>query len=61
MITRINGALYAPWLSFPLPQEILGTLVPPPPPAVLPIPAQHRPHADVPTFRVDDRGQGLLF
>jgi hypothetical protein len=61
MITRINGALYAPWLSFPLPQEILGTLVPLPPPAVLPIPAENRPHADVPTFRVDDRGQGLLF
>jgi hypothetical protein len=61
MITRINGALYAPWLAFPFPQEILGVPLPPPPPADLPIPEEHRPGRDVPMFRVDDRGQGLLF
>lgn len=61
MITRINGALYAPWLSFPLPEEIVGVPIPPPPPAELPLPEENRPGVDVPVFRVDDRGQGLLF
>jgi len=61
MITRINGALYAPWLSFPLPQQILGVPLPPPPPAALPIPLEQDPPVDTPMFRVDDRGQGLLF
>ncbi len=55
---KVNGALYAPWLSFPLPDSILGRHVPAPP-ASLPVPDP--PPADVPVFRVDDRGQGLLF
>jgi hypothetical protein len=45
---KINGALYAPWLSFPLPASILGTEAPSMP-------------AEPSLFRVDDRGQGLLF
>jgi hypothetical protein len=55
---KINGALYAPWLSFPLPESILGTHVPAPPASV---PVPDAPPADVPVFRADDRGQGLLF
>ena len=49
---QINGALYAPWLSFPLPAAILGSS------AALP-PADSSPGG--PVFRVDDRGPGLLF
>jgi hypothetical protein len=55
---KINGALYAPWLSFPLPALTLGTHVKPPP-ASLPVPDP--PPGDVPVSRVDNRGQGLLF
>lgn len=55
---KINGALYAPWLSFPLPESILGTLFEPPP---APLPVPDPPPDGVPVFRVDDRGQGLLF
>jgi hypothetical protein len=38
-VTKINGALYAPWLAFPLPQSIFGeeAEVVPPPPAPLPL------------------------
>jgi len=54
---KINGALYAPWMAFPLPESILGTQVKPPP-ASLHIPD---PPEVVPVFRVDDRGEGLLF
>ena len=54
---KVNGALYAPWLSFPLPDSILGAHVKPRP-AALPIP---QPPDDAPLFRVDDRSQGLLF
>jgi hypothetical protein len=57
-VCRVNGALYAPWLSFPLPGSILGTHVAAPP-ASLPVPDP--PPAHVPVFRADDRGQGLLF
>jgi hypothetical protein len=57
-LCKINGALYAPWLSFPLPESILGTHVTAPP-ASLPVPDP--PPAQVPVFRADDRGQGLLF
>jgi len=54
---KINGALYAPWLSFPLPDSILGkhgqsfseSL---PVAEVLP--------ENVPAIRVDDHGQTLL-
>lgn len=55
---KINGALYAPWLSFPLPASILNIQVPRPP-AALPVPDP--PPADVRVFRADDRDQGLLF
>lgn len=55
---KINGALYAPWLSFPLPAAILGAAVAPPP-ASLPVP--NPPPEGVPVFRADDRGLGLLF
>jgi hypothetical protein len=56
---KINGALYAPWLSFPLPASIVGGPRVPPPPAALPVPDP--PPASVPLFRIDDHGQGLLF
>jgi hypothetical protein len=52
---QVNGALYAPWLAFPLPASILGTRVAAPP-APLPVPQPL-----VPAVRVDDHGQGLLF
>jgi hypothetical protein len=55
---KVNGALCAPWLSFPFPESILATNVPPPPAA---LPVAHAPASGVPVFRVDDRGQGLLF
>src|SRR5919197_878659 len=45
---KINGALYAPWLSFPLPASIVGSGVEPPP-ARLPVPEP--PPDDVPVFR----------
>jgi hypothetical protein len=55
---KINGALYAPWLSFPLPESIVGRpVVAPPAPLRVPDP----PPAHVPVFRVDDPRQGLLF
>ena len=54
----LNGALYAPWLAFPLPESVLGSRFEPPP-ASLPVPEP--PPPGVPLFRVDDRGQGLLF
>jgi len=48
---KINGALYAPWLSFPLPESILG------------VPDRALSQDDQPIFRVNDRGRGqrLLF
>jgi hypothetical protein len=55
---KINGALYAPWLSFPLPASIIEAPVRPPP-ASLPVPVP--PPEGATLFRVDDRGQGLLF
>jgi hypothetical protein len=61
MITRINGALYAPWLAFPFPGDVLGVAVPPPPPAPLPVPEEYKPKNGETMFRCDDRGQGLLF
>ena len=51
---KVNGALYAPWLSFPLPDAVFGTHVQPPLPVT-------PPPDDAPLFRVDDRSQGLLF
>jgi hypothetical protein len=55
---KLNGALYAPWLSFPPPASILGTRVEPPP-ASLPVPEPPAP--GTPVFRADDLRQGLLF
>jgi hypothetical protein len=61
-ITKINGALYVPWLTFPFPQRILNVSdLPAPPPALLPVPEEYRPERGIPVYRVDDRGQGLLF
>jgi hypothetical protein len=92
-VTKINGALYVPWMTFPFAQAVLDTglaqgvyegnsliVAPdtprppshrdvPPPPAPLPIPAeQYRLRlgydpisAGIPMYRVDARGQGLLF
>jgi hypothetical protein len=57
-LCQVNGALYAPWLSFPLPAGILGTQ-PEPTPSPLSAP-EPLPEA-VSVFRVDDRAQGLLF
>jgi N-6 DNA Methylase len=55
---KINGVLYAPWLAFPFPAAIVGTHVEPLP-ASLPVPQP--PPEGVRIYRVDDRGQGLLF
>lgn len=60
-ITAINGALYAPWLAFPFRAQVLGVPTPPPPPARLPAPVDFVKSEDTPVFRVDDKGQGLLF
>lgn len=59
-ITRINAALYAPWMAFPLPASIVGVELPAPPPAPLPVPNEYQPPAGKEIFRSDDRGQGLL-
>lgn len=61
MICRVNAAFYAPWMAFPLSEEILGISLPPPPPAPLPVPEEHEPKHGETHFRCDDRGQGLLF
>jgi len=55
---KINGALYAPWLSFPLPAAILKSQFSAPPTS-LPVPEP--PVDGVPVFRVDDRRQRSLF
>jgi len=60
-ITKINGALYAPWLTFPFSEAVLGVPLPPPPPAALPVSENVRPQLNTPTYRIDDHGQGLLF
>jgi N-6 DNA Methylase len=55
---KINGALYAPWLSFSLPDSILGkhdqTVS-----QSLPVPDAHS--ENLPVVREDDHGQSLLF
>jgi hypothetical protein len=56
-ICKINGALYAPWLSFPFPASILGKCVEASP-APRPMP---EPSVNIPVFHVNDRDQGLLF
>jgi hypothetical protein len=55
---KVNGALYAPWLSFPLPASITGAEVAPAP---APLPVPDPPPDGTPVFRVDDGRQGLLF
>jgi hypothetical protein len=55
---KVNGALYAPWLSFPLPAAVVGHEVVRPP-ASLPVPEP--PPDGVRVYRADDRRQGLLF
>lgn len=55
---KINGALYAPWLSFPLPASVLGTAVTAATPARA---VSDTTSGILPLFRVDDRAQGLLF
>jgi hypothetical protein len=55
---KINGALYAPWLSFPLPASILGEHGEPPPASLR---ASGPPALETPVLRVDDQGQRLLF
>jgi hypothetical protein len=55
---KMNGALYVPWLAFPLPASVLGAGMVPPP-ASLPVPEP--PPEDTPLFRVDDHYQELLF
>jgi len=47
---KINGALYAPWMTFSLPASILGA-------ASSPIPSDDA----LPIFRVHEHGQRLLF
>ena len=46
---KINGALYAPWLSFPLPESILGAQI------------HESIPADQPIFCANDHDQRLLF
>jgi hypothetical protein len=54
---KLNGVLYAPWMSFPLPASVLGRELASPP-AVLPL-IEPAPAATV--FRVDAPCQRLLF
>jgi hypothetical protein len=54
VMCKINGALYAPWLSFPLPESILACQVP-----TRPLAAE--PTMGMPIFHVSDHNQGLLF
>jgi len=55
---KINGSLYAPWLSFPLPASILGTQGKPAPAS---LPVSDSTSETLPLFRVHDRAQRLLF
>ncbi len=63
-ITKINAALYAPWIMWPLPSSVLGddTYIPPPSPAPLPVaqPITPQPPPRGKQRRVDDV-QGSLF
>ena len=55
---KINGALYAPWLSFPLPAAMLGTPVHPPPAS---LPLSETPPEAAARLHVADGIQRLLF
>jgi hypothetical protein len=87
-VTKINGVLYVPWMTFPFADAVLDSGVPagvatgnslivapdeprylthrdvPKPPAPLPVPDQRSldfRSRGIAMYRVDDRGQGLLF
>lgn len=60
-ISSINGVLYAPWLTFPFGANIVGIPTAAPAPAFPQLPTQSQQQHDSTAFRVDDRGQGLLF
>ena len=51
---KVNGALYAPWLSFPLPESFLGTSDARPPASN----HEAEPTEGVRLYRTDDHGQG---
>jgi N-6 DNA Methylase len=55
---KINGALYAPWLSFPFPDSIMGTHVQP---TLATLPVPDPPCQDLAVFHVDDREKERLF
>lgn len=64
-ITKINGALYAPWITWPFPESFFPVDVThvPPPPAALPTftaPAEPQSQPERTPIRVDD-AQGSLF
>lgn len=59
-ICKINGALYAPWLAFGLPDSLFAAATPPVPAAVNPALAVPDLVA-TPPMVVNKRGQGLLF
>ena len=60
-ICAINGALYAPWMTFPFPQAITGVELGEAAAEEFPIPTQYTSPDAKQKFRVDDRSQGLLF
>jgi hypothetical protein len=55
--SKINGALYAPWMTWPFSQRILGTEVPVPPPPPIPIVTNREssPKREEEVHRVDGR------
>jgi hypothetical protein len=55
---KINGALYAPWLSFPLPASILGSQVKS---RSASLPVRDSLPEKAPIYRTDDHSQRLLF
>lgn len=55
---KINGALYAPWLSFPLPAAILGTM---PAAAIARVAPANADENGVPILQIADPQQPLLF
>ena len=48
-------------MAFPFSEAILQCGQPAKPPALLPVPVIYLPAPEIPVYRVDDRGQGLLF
>jgi hypothetical protein len=50
---KVNGALYAPWMAFPLPASILGKSAEPPMPESSP--------EGLRIYHVNQHGQGLMF